>query len=330
MKKFKEYITEEMMPYAQTEKGFVGIDNGPVRDNINIHLTSVTAKPYATPYHALEIVRKVLAPFNIFIPHTNFLDGDAGHEVFNTNQFGDKYGQTNAGDVVLKTTDPYHVYFEYQMNDKGSFDIFCEIVNDDELEEILNDIEAELEEGETTDGDGNDAEDSFDDYKAKNQVNEEMTKNQKRRASRGALQKKLDDLAIKHIQSGRPNSQLIAKRIKGVADKVGNSIKNTPMFEDDDPCWKGYEMVGMKKKGGKKVPNCVPVNEATLGGPKWKRKRNPNNAKSTKTPEQIKSVMDKAYGGVADSTGLSRKRKLQLGNAAFQVGLAQKYNTPKK
>lgn len=26
----------------------------------------------------------------------------------------------------------------------------------------------------------------------------------------------------------------------------------------DDPCWKGYEQVGMKKKGGKEVPNCVP------------------------------------------------------------------------
>jgi len=24
------------------------------------------------------------------------------------------------------------------------------------------------------------------------------------------------------------------------------------------PCWKGYEMVGMKKKGNKPVPNCVP------------------------------------------------------------------------
>ena len=23
-------------------------------------------------------------------------------------------------------------------------------------------------------------------------------------------------------------------------------------------CWKGYKMVGMKKKNGKKVPNCVP------------------------------------------------------------------------
>lgn len=24
------------------------------------------------------------------------------------------------------------------------------------------------------------------------------------------------------------------------------------------PCWKGYEMVGMKNKNGRKVPNCVP------------------------------------------------------------------------
>lgn len=28
--------------------------------------------------------------------------------------------------------------------------------------------------------------------------------------------------------------------------------------EDKDPCWDGYEMIGMKKKDGKEVPNCVP------------------------------------------------------------------------
>jgi hypothetical protein len=27
----------------------------------------------------------------------------------------------------------------------------------------------------------------------------------------------------------------------------------------DDPCWKGYQAVGMKTKNGKKVPNCVKV-----------------------------------------------------------------------
>ena len=27
---------------------------------------------------------------------------------------------------------------------------------------------------------------------------------------------------------------------------------------DDDPCWKNYKQLGMKKKNGKSVPNCVP------------------------------------------------------------------------
>ena len=162
-----------MMPYAQTEKGFVGVDNGPVRDNINIHLASVTAKCCSTPYHAMEMIRKVLAPFSIFPPQTNFLDGDSGHEVFPIKQFGDKMGMTNDGTVVVKNYDPYYVYFEYQMNDMGSFDIFCEIVEESELQEILDDIESEMEDGETTDGDEADAEDSFDSYKADNGMNEE-------------------------------------------------------------------------------------------------------------------------------------------------------------
>ena len=28
-----------------------------------------------------------------------------------------------------------------------------------------------------------------------------------------------------------------------------------------DPCWKGYQQLGMKNKNGKKVPNCVPMKE---------------------------------------------------------------------
>jgi starvation-inducible DNA-binding protein len=31
--------------------------------------------------------------------------------------------------------------------------------------------------------------------------------------------------------------------------------------EDKDPCWDSHEMIGMKTKNGKKVPNCVPKNE---------------------------------------------------------------------
>jgi hypothetical protein len=34
-------------------------------------------------------------------------------------------------------------------------------------------------------------------------------------------------------------------------------------LKEEDPCWDDYEMVGMKKKNGKEVPNCVPKSEAT-------------------------------------------------------------------
>lgn len=29
--------------------------------------------------------------------------------------------------------------------------------------------------------------------------------------------------------------------------------------EKKGPCWPGYKQVGLKKKGGKTVPNCVPA-----------------------------------------------------------------------
>ena len=32
-------------------------------------------------------------------------------------------------------------------------------------------------------------------------------------------------------------------------------------INETDPCWDGYHMVGMKKKKGKTVPNCVPTEE---------------------------------------------------------------------
>ena len=37
----------------------------------------------------------------------------------------------------------------------------------------------------------------------------------------------------------------------------------------EDPCWPGYKQIGMKKKKGKKVPNCVPeesIEEAEYKG----------------------------------------------------------------
>jgi len=39
---------------------------------------------------------------------------------------------------------------------------------------------------------------------------------------------------------------------------VGEGLRDP----EDNPCWKGYKPVGTKKKGGRTVPNCVPVSES--------------------------------------------------------------------
>jgi hypothetical protein len=35
----------------------------------------------------------------------------------------------------------------------------------------------------------------------------------------------------------------------------------------DNPCWKGYEMIGTKQKGGRTVPNCVKKSKSSTEMP---------------------------------------------------------------
>lgn len=37
----------------------------------------------------------------------------------------------------------------------------------------------------------------------------------------------------------------------------------TDRMSGEGPCWEGYEQYGMKDKGGKKVPNCVPKKKSS-------------------------------------------------------------------
>jgi hypothetical protein len=54
---------------------------------------------------------------------------------------------------------------------------------------------------------------------------------------------------------------------KGEFNKMSSKLKGTmeSSIKEESPCWKGYQQIGMKEKGGKQVPNCVPegkMNEA--------------------------------------------------------------------
>ena len=65
------------------------------------------------------------------------------------------------------------------------------------------------------------------------------------------------DWADDHISTAKENMDQVFDFMMNETN--GGSQKNN-LNED---CWKGYKRVGSKKKGGKMVPNCVPVSEAS-------------------------------------------------------------------
>jgi hypothetical protein len=63
---------------------------------------------------------------------------------------------------------------------------------------------------------------------------------------------------------GKPNDKndkYIRKRRAAVSAAIAKRRQRneeTELVNEEDPCWKGYTQVGMKKKSGREVPNCVP------------------------------------------------------------------------
>jgi hypothetical protein len=70
-------------------------------------------------------------------------------------------------------------------------------------------------------------------------------------------------------------------------------------FDAEDPCWEGYEQVGMKRKGGKMVPNCVPAK---------------------KKADAILEHLDKKCGG----SGIPDGAKCHKGEGAAQKGTPER------
>ena len=52
---------------------------------------------------------------------------------------------------------------------------------------------------------------------------------------------------------------------KGFSQKAHCAGKKKNESKMNEGCWKGYKQVGGKKKNGKMVPNCVPINEIPMG-----------------------------------------------------------------
>ena len=86
-------------------------------------------------------------------------------------------------------------------------------------------------------------------FAKKNKDSEEM--NDKKRAARVAAMK----AGAKKVADRKADLKK-----KGESDPANTSEDTHPCkgLSEDDPCWKNYKQVGMKKKTGKEVPNCVP------------------------------------------------------------------------
>ena len=101
-----------------------------------------------------------------------------------------------------------------------------------------------------------------------------------------SLEKQISDEVELEESSWEKNKNILPPHLKKLFDKDGNLknpksqavfdkmikdaggpagfIKKHKLREDISeagPCWKGFKQVGMKKKGGKMVPNCVPTEE---------------------------------------------------------------------
>ena len=76
-------------------------------------------------------------------------------------------------------------------------------------------------------------------------------------------QKLAVEIALQHLDE-IPDYYTRLKKMEASAKKEHKKFKDVTeakKMKGEDPCWKGYEMIGKKKKGGKEVPNCVPVKE---------------------------------------------------------------------
>lgn len=149
MKRFSDYLKEDFDPAIFNADGGISIKDPTVLDAINSNLEVSTSCTFRTPYNALEEVRKMLAYYKIFLPKSVFLDQNHGNDVFEVSQFGEKMGMNNDGEVVSASDSPLFVYFEWSLNDKGMYDVFAALVDQEELDEILADYDAEVADNET-------------------------------------------------------------------------------------------------------------------------------------------------------------------------------------
>lgn len=76
----------------------------------------------------------------------------------------------------------------------------------------------------------------------------------------------------RRLNPDKKGGTTVSMKHKTREDAEKHLIAKSGLGEAKDPCWTGYKMVGMKKKNGKPVPNCVPEETSIETKPKAKEK----------------------------------------------------------
>jgi hypothetical protein len=119
-------------------------------------------------------------------------------------------------------------------------------------------------------------------------------------------------LGLTYYGFGRYGTTIKGKHTVTYLSKNGRLIQKPQQVAEEkkmkgaDPCWKGYQMVGKKKKNGKEVPNCVPVDEA------FEEMMNENKPSDREwgKPSLTKIYADDTPGSTARLNPLSEKKKM--------------------
>ena len=111
---------------------------------------------------------------------------------------------------------------------------------------------------------------------------------------------------------------LIQQRLKNALQTLSNykkqNVSKESIVKEESPCWKGYKQVGMKDKGGRQVPNCVP-NESIV--------------KEGRSIKKIQTDYAKAVEAIQNELALYKQHK-DTPNAKKHVENLKKLNDVKK
>ena len=152
------------------------------------------------------------------------------------------------------------------------------------------------------------------------------------------LSKDTKDARASHFKN-RDTSKNDNRPAPGDADAKTKPSKHTLKFKrmygetyvQEDPCWDTHKQVGMKKKGDKMVPNCVPKNEDAEDRVKAriKARQTANDKRDrialarARTRDTVRDIRGEAKTPVKTGSKLSKGKKVSSTSKSIKTGSAK-------